>query len=203
MAKATRTLRTLLTRNDPRGFADALNEPGAREALAGETFSALSVSHYDFSGMDLSNTEWTDCVLDHILFNETILEGAYLSGSTLIDCTMGATTLSGVSMDGTVLRGCTIRACTMGGSELTGTGLDNCTLDDVDIEDASWTSVTFTGGTITNLRGSSGSLSTVTLRDVQTTDVVLDGMELLRCVASGESVPAGFEKLSGRRKRIV
>ena len=203
MARATRTLRTLLTRNDPRGFADALREPDARDALAGETFSALAVSHYDFSGMDLSNTEWNDCVLDHILFNDTNLEGAYFTGCTLIDCTLGGARLSGVSMDGAGLRGCTVRACSMEGSELTGTGFDNCTLEDIDLQDATWTSVTISGGSVTNLRGTGGSLSALTLRDVQTAEVELDGMELSRCVASGESVPAGFEKLSGRRKRIL
>ncbi len=201
MDRALQALRKAIKDGDAAAFARIAAELEEPDVLSGETFTKVALTGFDFSGLDLSNTEWEDCLLERLRFENTNLEGAYLHGCTVVDANFAGAKLDGVSLEGCVVKRPLFAGCAIDGVEWSGTELVDAAFRDVRGEDVSFENVTFAGGLL-GLRVESGSWTGVTLRDVDTTGLELGDVELERCLSNSETPPEGFDRLTGKRKRI-
>jgi uncharacterized protein YjbI with pentapeptide repeats len=191
-----------LKQGDADAFAAAMVAEG-RDALAAATFEKLTLSYAALENLDLSNTEWEECMVEGASFRGSDLTGAYFNGCTFRDCVFEDVDASTASMDGTIFRGCIFRRANLDSTECTGLEFTSCVLEGVTLDECEWNAVTFSGGAWESVSASSGSLSAVTLRDVTLgNDIDLTDADLSRCMTTGDG-PDGFEKLSGKRKRIL
>lgn len=206
MSKTTAILLKLLNRNDAEGFNRVREEASGEDvSLAGKTFKSLQLVGFDFTGVDLSNTEWEHCMLDRVSFVESQLEGAYLHGTTFIGCKLIDCNVEGFSMEGCVLRRCQIEGGSFDDSEIVDTQFRDCELRDLTLTDVEWSTLTINGGKVELLVGSSGTLRGCTFREVELVDVDWGALAIEHSSMTpfeGQDVPEGFTTMSGRRKRV-
>lgn len=184
------------------GDADRAQKALAAGAeVSGETFKSVSCGRIDLSAVDLSNTEFEDCLLSGIRFDGADLSGAYFHGSTLMECSLAGANLDGASFDGCVLKQVDLAGAVLTGTELSGTELADCTIADSSLDDATWESVTISGGSISRL-GGAAELTAVVIRDTELDAFDTSDMELRSCTTNAANQPEGFGALSGRRTRI-
>lgn len=197
-----RTLLSLLKKGDAAEFAAAIAEAG-NDALQAESFVKLSLSYASFDGLDLSNTEWEECMIEGASFRNSDLQGAYLNGCTFIDCVFEDLDAEAASIDGTTFKGCQFRRADLTESEVTGAEFTDCGFDGVVLDSAEWNAITIAGGTWEAVTADEATLQNVVMRDVSiVAGVTFKNATLTRCMTNGDK-PDGFERLSGKRKRIL
>ncbi|MDX9721233.1 MAG: pentapeptide repeat-containing protein [Myxococcota bacterium] len=173
-------------------------------SLSGETFKNAHITGLRLEGIDLSNTEWSDCMFDRVRFEGVDLSGSYFVGSTALSTQFEGGTLDNASFEGCVLRRSSFIACSCVGLELADTEFSDCTLAELALDEVDWHGVAFNEGELRQLQGVSGSLNRVTLRGVKVSDFDTEELELEHCSSTVESqgVPAGFVLRQGRRQRL-
>ena len=130
-------------------FHQLLEELGERRgevSLAGETFAEVQLFGFDLKGLDLSNTEWENCILEEIAADGANLEGAYFNTSSLLSCRFVDTNLEGAAFDGCVGKRCLTQRANVEGSEYSDCQFTDCTFAELVLEDVDWTSLIFNGG---------------------------------------------------------
>jgi len=163
-----------------------------------ETFEGLSFREMDFGRVTLRNTEWNGCMFEKCTFG--VLDGSLFEGCTFVDCNFDRARLEGVSFDGAVFQRTSFKGCVVQDSEWNGVDLTECVFSDLAFDGVSWDAATLRGGKLAQISGDA-SLSGVTLRDVDVDSFDTSEMTLTGCVASGATIPDGFDRLTGRRRR--
>jgi len=172
-------------------------------SLEGESLSEIQSTDVDLFGIDLSNTEWENCILDRVRFGDANLEGAYFTGTTFLACTFVETHLEGTGFDGCVFRNCEIVGANVTSTELSNNQFKGGRLANVQLDDVEWRSSVFSDCRIENIEGLSGTLSSVTLRNVEVENFDTGGVTVEHCtVTPGAQVPKGFDAREGRRTKV-
>lgn len=202
---SNKNLRTAI-RNSDAALLNRLREEaeeGEGLSLQGESLNEIQSTDLDLGGIDLSNTEWENCILDRVRFGDANLEGAYFTGTTLLSCTFSETILEGTGFDGCVFRNCEIVGANLTGTELSNNQFKGGRLADVQLEDVEWRSLVFSDCRLENIEGISGTLSSVTLRNVEVSGFDTGELTVEHCtVTSGSEVPKGFDAREGRRTKV-
>lgn len=201
MEKTVKAIHKVLREGDAANFRKLRATLDDDAALSGEEFKGVAATGFDFSGLDLSNTEWSECLLERANFTEGSLEGAYFHGCTIVDPTFAGTNMAGWTLEGSTVKRAMMRAVALDGAEISGSEFVECELIEVKGADVSIEAVTFANCKL-GAKFSEGSMTAVTLRDCDVSALELDGVDVSGCSASGPELPSGFEKLTGRRTRI-
>lgn len=197
---ATRRLIQALQKNDARAF-DALRKED-EPSLDGAELAKLTVTAFDFGGVDVAGGSFDETLFERCTFSHSDCSGATFRNCTFLNCTFVNANLSSTAFDGCIIQGCVVRNCPLDESEMTGTTLDNTELEALEFVDVTWDAVTASQGAWRKLVGTSGEWSGVTLRDVVVTECAFEGLDLSRCMTNTDPVPAGFERLTGRRRTV-
>lgn len=172
-------------------------------SFSGESFHNVVAAGFDLSGFDLSNTEWDGCLLEHMNFDNSDLEGAYFNGTTLLDGSFVETSLETAAMDACVFKRVVFQKTNLNDTEFAGSDLEFCSFKELSLDDVDWSLLTFSQGNVLQVMGNSGTFREVTFREVKVENFVTSGLTLKRCVGSGSTIPDGFMALSGNRQRIT
>jgi uncharacterized protein YjbI with pentapeptide repeats len=194
-------LRERVEAGDPAGFAELIAEMEEEPSLEGETFEGLRLLDFDFGGVDLSNTEWSNCDLERVRFGDANLQGAFFDHGRLTECRFDGTDLGGASFDAVLLARSELAGADVSGLEMENCQLEDCAFRDLVLEEVAWAELSGTRVTLERVRGGSGELTGLLLRDATFSDVDLSGVECVRCRASAKEgeIPAGFSPLGKRR----
>jgi uncharacterized protein YjbI with pentapeptide repeats len=190
---------------DAESFNKACAESDEAPSLEGVTFSDMRIAGFVFANVDLSNSEWTNCMLEKVQFVDANFEGAYFDHTVLTDCELTNGQFDGASFDAALFRRTHLTDVDLSGTELEGCEFTDCRLSDVVLEDIDWRQLSLNRVSLARIQGKSGSLVDVTLRDAELDEVDTTGLDCERCrssVVGGKDLPAGFVPLSGRRQRV-
>jgi uncharacterized protein YjbI with pentapeptide repeats len=184
-----------------------LLEAGEELSLEGETFRGLNLQGFRFLGVDMTNVEFDGCTLTEILFEDCILEGTFITGSTLFDCVLVECKGEGFSMEGCTVGRCKFQDMTLEGAEWTDTQLNDCVFDRLGFAEPLLERLTFKEGTFKSFKANEGTLTHVTLRDTNgNKNFVLTECEANHCYVAHEdtnvTLPEGFARKSGRRRTL-
>lgn len=204
MSNHRKSLLSAIRKSDS-AFISRLREEGEELSADTETFRDVQLVELKLGGIDLSNTEWDECSLDRVDFSDANLEGAYLKGCMLLGCTFRNTNLDGASLEGCILRNCVIEGASVEGLEMGDLQFADSTLAELELNDIDWRSVSMNDGRISGLRGVSGSISGMTLRQVAIESFDTGGLTIEHSTTTpldkGEA-PAGFTVREGRRRKV-
>lgn len=199
---SSETLERRIKAGDPAGFAETVAEMEDPPSVAGATFEKLRLLDFDFSGVDLSNTEWNACNLERIQFGDANLEGAFFERGQLTECTFAGADLSGACFEAVIFARTELRAIIADGLEIENCQLTDCALRELVLDEVSWSGMSATRITLETIDGRSGELTGLMLREATFIDVDFSGLTCDRCRASskdGGALPAGFHALGKRR----
>lgn len=198
MSDDNRSLFHAFRTGDPNAVHAAI-EAGAD--LIGATFAKVTTGRVSLDGVDLSNAEFDECLLSGVSFRGANLDGAFIHGSTWVECDLSGANLEGASLEGCVFKQCDLTGATLAESELKGVEFSDCTLADLSLDDATWESITVSGGTFSKVRGEA-ELSGVVIRDAEISEFDTSAMTISASTTNVSPTPDGFSPLSGRRTRI-
>ncbi len=149
---------------DPESFNRARAASDEAPSLEGETFKDMRVAGFVFDEVDLSNTEWTNCMLEKVQFANANLEGAYFDHTVLTDCDFNGGAFDGASFDAAIFLRTRFADVDLSGTELEGCEFTDSQLSNVALEDIDWRQISLTRVAMSRVEGKSGSLVDVTLR---------------------------------------
>lgn len=184
-----------------------LQEEGKTLSLEGETFRNLNLQGFRFIGVDMTNVEFDGCTLTELLFEDCILEGTFITGSTLFDCVFVECKGEGFAVETCTLSRNKLQDLTLQSAEWTDTQFNDCVFDRVQLEEPLLERLTIRDGTIKSFKARGGELQHVTLRDTSgNKNLALTDCEASHCYVVHDdpnvTLPAGFARKSGRRRTL-
>ena len=208
-ADSNKTLIKHLVRGDAAAFHKACRD-FEEDALSlnGATFKNLQLVGFDLSKFDLSATEWENCTLTAMKWNESNLQGAYFNGCALIECDFGASDMDGCALDGSVIQNTTLFEANLDNTEIENTQFQDCVLGGKAMSDIAWSRVSLKGGQFKEIPEASGEVVGMDLREVTLTQVDLSGLAAAKsfhygCTMEDAALPEqGFALKSGRRRSV-
>lgn len=202
MTQTNKALFHAVRKGDSAALADLRAEGGAL-SLAGETFKGAQIIDCDLSGIDLTNTEWDECSFDRVVFGDCNLEGAYFTGSMILSTAFRGGSFEGGSLEGCVMKNCEIDAINVVATEFSDLQLSATAFRNLELDEIEWRSVVMNEGRIESVRGVSGTLAGMTLRQVELSAFETSALTVENCTTTPvDVVPAGFVAREGRRRRI-
>jgi uncharacterized protein YjbI with pentapeptide repeats len=184
-----------------------LQEDEQEPTIEGETFKELNLQGFRFVGVDMTNVELDTCTLTEVTFEDCILEGMLVSGSTLFDCVFIGCTGEGFAFDTCTLGRTKLQDLDLEAAEWSDTQFHDCVFDRVKLREPVLERLTIKGGAFKTLQIEGGELSHVTLRETQGNKTLLiKDSEANHCYVAHDDeavvLPEGFSRKTGRRRTL-